>query len=472
MANKKILLSDENGKARESSAILVDDATGKSTITDLKTVTSTTISNISGILSASNGVLSSIGSTSVTGDIIRSTGTAWQSIPSGTLYGDLSGSVLSPVVKSITNVSSGSLRVANGGTGLASPTANTLLLGNGTSAVTTSSVPSTNNVAKVSGSSWIVGAHPSENIIFGYSFYTASTTFNVPTEVQYIRAIIQGGGGGGGGGGGKSTTTALSSGGGGGGGGGLTDVTISTYDISGAITINVGAGGDGALSRTAAANTGGLNGSAGGDSYIEFTTPSAATVRFTAAGGGAGLGATTSGGAGGVAGAGGYGITANGGNGGTGAQQSNANTNMSGSTSIGAGGGGGGGGNQATPVRSATGPGGDGGIVFGIKSTGGAGNASGATSATNGTAATKQLRTYGTTTSTISPASVTLQINAGGGSGGTASTTLNTAGGVGGNGSFGSGGGGGGASVGTVATPAPQNGGNGGVGYILLIYWI
>lgn len=471
MANKKILLSDENGKSRENSTILVDDSSGKVTITDLKTVTSTVISNISGILSASNGSLSSIGSAAATGDIIRSTGTAWQSIPSGTLSGELSGSVSSPVVKSVANVSSGSLRVANGGTGLASPTTNTLLLGNGTNAVLTSSVPSTNNVAKVSGSSWIVGPHPTENIVFGYSFHTASTTFTIPTEVQYIRAIIQGGGGGGGGGGGKLGTTSLASGGGGGGGGGLTDVVISTYDISGSISITVGAGGDGALSRTAAANAAGLNGSAGGDSYIEYTSYTPTVCRFTAAGGGAGLGATTSGGAGGVAGAGGYGITANGGNGGTGAVQATANTNMSGSSSTGAGGGGGGGGNQATPTRSATGPGGKGGVAYGIVSTA-TGNAAGATSSTNGADSTAQLRTYGTTENTISPAGIILSLNAAGGAGGTASTVSATAGGRGGNGTRGSGGGGGGASVGTIGTPAPQNGGNGGGGYILLIYWI
>jgi hypothetical protein len=91
MANKKILLSDENAKVRESSTILVDDSTGKVSITDLKTTT-LIFANNTGVLSASAGSISSVNS-ATSGSILGSNGTSWQAVPSGTLYGDLSGSL-------------------------------------------------------------------------------------------------------------------------------------------------------------------------------------------------------------------------------------------------------------------------------------------------------------------------------------------------------------------------------------------
>jgi hypothetical protein len=479
MATKKILLSNGNGKYQESGSITVDDSTGAVTVNSLNTTTMT-LAALNGILSASSGVISSFTTTVTSGSVISSNGTSWGVVPSGTLYGDLSGTLTSPVVKSISNVTTGILGVARGGTGVASPTANRILFGNDTSAITTSSAPSNGDVVKIrlldgGGGSFVLGSFPPNSASIYYQFYTASTTASLPDYINYVRFIIQAAGGGGGGGGGKAATNSAASGGGGGGGGGLTDVTLSAQYLklyNNNIYITVGAGGSGALSRTAAANAAGLNGSAGGDSYVQIVDDNIVSYYFRATGGGAGLGASTSGGAGGVAGAGGKGLTASGGAGGTGGVQATANTNMSGSASIlGAGGGGGGGGNTTTPARGPTGPGGDGGVCIGVTSTGAAGNAAGATSSTAGSSPTAQLRTYGLTTGTVSPAGITLTLNAGGGSGGTASTTTATNGGVGGNGSRGSGGGGGGASVGVVATPAPQNGGNGGNGYVLMIYW-
>lgn len=479
MADKKLLLSNGNGKYQETGSVTVDDITGKVTINSIN-ATNLIFSNLNGILSASNGSLSSFSTAVTSGSIISSNGSSWGIVPSGTLYGDLSGTITAPVVKSIANATVGTLGVARGGTGVSSPTANGILIGNGSSAVTVTSAPTTNDVLFYNGNaSWSTSTHPfNQTASLAYEFYTSSATGSLNTSAKYVRFIIQGAGGGGGGGGGKLATNSAASGGGGGGGGGLTDVTIAIddfYVFANSISFSVGQGGTGALSRTAAANAAGLNGNAGGDSYVSFLDYNAVgTYYFVAKGGGAGLGATTSGGAGGVGGAGGKGLTADGGSGGTGGVQATANTNMSGSTAgaLGAGGGGGGGGNTTTPTRGPTGPGGNSGICVGIQSNGANGNAAGATSNTNGSAPTAQLRTYGLTTGSVSPAGTTLTLNAGGGSGGTASTTANTAGGVGGNGSRGSGGGGGGASTGTVATPAPQNGGNGGDGYILVIYYL
>lgn len=480
MATKKILLSNGNIKYKESGSVTVEDVTGAVTVNSLQT-TSLTLAALNGILSSSNGILSSYTTTVTSGSIISSNGTSWGIVPSGTLYGDLSGTLSSPVVKSISNVTTGILNVARGGTGVASPTANRVLFGDGTNPVSASSAPSTNDVLKykvIDGgtNTWVLGTYPPNTTTLYYEFHTASATTVIPDWVKFVRFIVQGAGGGGGGGGYKLATNSGASGGGGGGSGGLTDVTLSAQFLkyySNNIVITVGAGGSGALSKSGtAANAAGLDGSAGGDTYIALTDDFNATYYIRATGGGAGLGASTSGGAGGVAGAAGKGLTANGGSGGTGGVQGTANTNMSGSSNAyGAGGGGGGGGNTTTPVRGPTGPGGDGGLSIGIASTGGAGNASGAASATNGAAATAQLRTYGLTTSTVSPAGITLTLNVGGGSGGTASTTSATAGGRGGNGSRGSGGGGGGASTGTVSAPGPQNGGNGGDGYVLMICW-
>jgi hypothetical protein len=475
MATKKILLSNGNTKYKESGSVTVEDTTGAVTVNSLQT-TSLTLASLNGILSSSNGIISSYTTTVTSGSIISSNGTSWGVVPSGTLYGDLSGTLSSPIVKSISNVTTGILGVARGGTGVTSPTANRILFGNGTSAITTSSAPSTNDVLKysVSSSAWVLGTYPPNTASFYYQFLTASGNASIPDWATHARFIIQAAGGGGGGGAGKSATNTGAGGGGGGGAGGLTDITIKVgqnfkyYDVS----VTIGAGGTGALSRTAAANANGLTGNAGGDTYIQLISDNGSFSYFyRAIGGSAGGAAVSTGGVGGTGGSGGKGLTADGATGGTGSTLGVANSNMSGSSvGYGAGGGGGGGGNTTGAARSATGPGGDGGVTTGVISTT-AGNSAAAASAANGTDSTAQLRTYGLTTGTVTPAGITLTLNAAGGAGGTASTTTATAGGRGGNGTRGSGGGGGGPSVGTITGSAPQNGGNGGDGYVLMICW-
>ncbi len=54
----------------------------------------------------------------------------------GKVYGDLTGSIFEPQVKSISNVATGTLSVSNGGTGTGSLASGGVLLGNGTSAIT------------------------------------------------------------------------------------------------------------------------------------------------------------------------------------------------------------------------------------------------------------------------------------------------------------------------------------------------
>jgi hypothetical protein len=470
MANKKILLSDENAKVRESSTILVDDSTGKVSITDLKTTT-LTFANNTGVLSASAGIVSSVNS-ATSGSILGSNGTNWQAVPSGTLYGDLSGSLSSTTVKSISNITSGTLGVANGGTGLSSPTANKILIGNGTAAVGLADAPTSGSVLKVSGSAWTIGAHPLNSPNIQYRLYLSSSTFSVPSGTSFVRCIVQAAGGGGGGGGYKLGANSNSSGGGGGGSGGLTDITIGTTDISGStITITVGTGGSGANCRTGASgNLAGLAGSAGGNTSISYTPVSGSTKTYSAQGGGGGSGATAAGGVGGAGGTGGYGLTVSGVAGGRGGQTT-ATAPVAGTANLygGAGGGGGGGGSNATPTAGASAAGGNGGTGFGIASSGGTGAASG-NPRTNGGTVTTTLRNYGVLSGSIAPANVTAVLNAGGGGGGTASNTTGTNGGVGSNGAYGSGGGGGGAQVVNIAAAA-QNGGNGGNGYVLIIYW-
>lgn len=93
--------------------------------------------------------------------------------------------------------------VANGGTGLATITANNLMVGNGTGAVALIAPGSNGNQLISNGTSWASSAAPyagSKGQIF-----TSSGTFTVPAAVTAVKVTVIGGGGGGAGDGAAGT---------------------------------------------------------------------------------------------------------------------------------------------------------------------------------------------------------------------------------------------------------------------------
>jgi hypothetical protein len=127
----------------------------------------------------------------------------------------------------LTTAVTGTLPVANGGTGQTTLTSNNVLLGNGTGGVITVAPSTSGNVLTSNGTTWISATGSSytgtQTVIF-----TASGTFTPPAGLTSFRITVIGGGCGGG-----SSTN--------GGAGGIAIANISSF--SGAITITIGAGG-------------------------------------------------------------------------------------------------------------------------------------------------------------------------------------------------------------------------------------
>jgi len=124
------------------------------------------------------------------------------------------------------------LTVAQGGIGAATLTANAVVLGNGTSAVTTVAPSTSGNVLTSNGTTWASTA-PSIVGAKGQSF-TSSGTFTIPTGITAVKVTVIGGGGNGGNAGGGQR--------GGGGGAGGTAISYLTSLTSGnTISVTVGA---------------------------------------------------------------------------------------------------------------------------------------------------------------------------------------------------------------------------------------
>ena len=159
---------------------------------------------------------------------------------------------------------SGVLPVANGGTGLASVTANNVILGNGTTSFLTVAPGTSGNVLQSDGTSWISAAAAAGGGGVSVTVYTSSTTWTKPTGAKVVEVICIGGGGGGGSGRkGAADTSRL---GGSGGGGGACAKNTFYADLLGASeTLTVGAGGTGGAS-VSVNSTNGNDGVAGGDS--------------------------------------------------------------------------------------------------------------------------------------------------------------------------------------------------------------
>jgi len=170
-------------------------------------------------------------------------------------------------ITSITGLTT-ALTVPQGGTGAVTHTSKGILVGNGTSAITTVSPSTSGNVLISNGTDW-TSSTP------GYAganaqLFTSSGTFTIPTGVTALKVTLKGGGGGGGGGYAPCTAS-----GGNGSAGGTT--TFSTISQTG------GGGGNGAN------NTGG--GSAlGTNSGVLYVISSLSSAGYVAYGGGGAAG--------------------------------------------------------------------------------------------------------------------------------------------------------------------------------------
>jgi len=164
---------------------------------------------------------------------------------------------------SMTSAVTGTLPVANGGTGVATITANNVILGNGTSAVQTVAPGSSGNVLTSDGTTWVSSALSSFS---NMQVFTSNGTFTVPSGVTKVKVTVVGGGAGGSSGSGNA---------GAGGGGGTAIKIISGLTPAGTVSVTVGSGGSAGsnggtssfgayCSATGGSTTTGANGGPGG----------------------------------------------------------------------------------------------------------------------------------------------------------------------------------------------------------------
>jgi len=168
----------------------------------------------------------------------------------------------------------GAVPVANGGTGQSSLTANSVVLGNGTSAVQLIAPSTTGNVLTSNGTTWVSSASP--NVPPNKQVFTSSGTFTVPTGVSRVKVTVIGAGGNGGNASGTSACSRAPGGGGGAGGylidyidvtvGGTATVTVGTNagtrtsSFAGISTLTAGGGNNGSNAVTDTEGNVGLSG--------------------------------------------------------------------------------------------------------------------------------------------------------------------------------------------------------------------
>jgi hypothetical protein len=483
MANKKVILSNGAGKNQISPTVsgndsfYIDDTTD-TLVAKSGSLAALQIGSSGGILSASNGVVTNITGTS--GSMLVANGSTWTSatstIPVGAAGGDLTGSYPSPQVKSVANITAGTLGVANGGTNKTTLATGGILTG------------SSNGVGVLDPSSYSVYANDAmiyhDGINWGLKYPYVSfealtdtgpgtTNWTKPAGAKMIRVHLQAGGGGGSSGWLRNSTAQNVVGGGGGGSGGYSEVWFNVSDLADGATIPyyVGNGGAGGYrdtnNGTAAAGDGertafGVSGST--------DTPSATNAKFFAQASGGKAGTNTNVLA--TGGAGGFGNITNGTAGGslaTFAATPSAGT----SNHIGSAGGGAGGGVSSTASARAGSNGGYSGDLFLSTGTiaGGTGGPNGInTNATNGgdgvAGAYYNLGEAGVSGFSL-PTSV-FGSGAGGG-GATGGGTPGQAGIGGSSPNGGGGGGGGGAGYSNGSDGYVTSGGSGGSGWIVII---
>lgn len=308
MATRKLLSLNENGETSEivSSSISYDDVTNKVTILSL--TSSNLITNYNnGILISVNGVLTASSvSPSVSGSLLQYSSSNYVSNLPTVIGGDLSGSTTSITqIKSVANVTNGSLPFANGGTGLTTERG-VFVKGAGNSIQLLSTTNSGSVVGLFSGSDtgtyWAVDdTDPTTFYVPKTYLYTSSSAGNTWTwtktgNPRFVKITLVGGGGGGGGGG-KSASTVGQYSGAGGGSGGTTQVILEAANITTAL-ITIGIGGIGGIARTNSQN--GTAGTSGTDTLVSIGFLNLTASAGAAGGGGSGNTTAIVGGSGGL----------------------------------------------------------------------------------------------------------------------------------------------------------------------------
>jgi hypothetical protein len=137
----------------------------------------------------------------------------------------------------LTTAVTGTLPVANGGTGATTLTSGNVLIGAGTSAVTSVAAGTAGNVLTSNGTTWTSGAASGGQ--YRIQIFTSPGTWTRPGSVTNARVYVIGGGGG------ATINTPGAAG-----VGGIADAFITT--LSGPVAVTVGSGGAGAFTGTAA----------------------------------------------------------------------------------------------------------------------------------------------------------------------------------------------------------------------------
>ena len=160
---------------------------------------------------------------------------------------------------SLTAAVTGTLPVANGGTGAATLTANNVLLGNGTSALQVVAPSTSGNVLTSNGTTWTSAAGATAASI---QEFASSGTFTVPASAKFVMVELWGAGGGGGSGV-RSDASTNRVGGSGGGGGAKVSAVFDVTDLTSTVSVTIGAGGTGGAAVTVDSTLGSF-GTAGG----------------------------------------------------------------------------------------------------------------------------------------------------------------------------------------------------------------
>lgn len=229
--------------------------------TDYVLASTNDVSKLTGTLAATQGGTGQ--SSYAVGDILYASSTTALSKLTIAAAGNVLRSGTTPAwgkVDLTTDVT-GTLPVANGGTGAATYTANNVLLGNGTSAFQTVAPGTAGNVLTSVGGTWASAALPASYTGPRVSVHVSSSTFTPPAGITTLKITAIGGGGGGGGPnsgyGGPNPAYA---------GNGGACVAVVTVTPLTTYTVTVGAGGLGSNSNFGTA-TGG-NGDPGGETWF------------------------------------------------------------------------------------------------------------------------------------------------------------------------------------------------------------
>lgn len=171
---------------------------------------------------------------------------------------NLSGSI------TLTTQVTGTLPVGNGGTGATTITANSVILGNGTSALSANLVApgASGNVLTSNGTTWTSAAAGGGQ--FTTQLFTAPGTWTKPSSCTQVRVTVVGGGG-------SGNPSSV---------GGYGGLAIAQVPVSAPVTVTVGGGGGTSSFGPAASATGGGGGSQGAGTVSVGTSLKTGAINY------------------------------------------------------------------------------------------------------------------------------------------------------------------------------------------------